>query len=427
MPPARRTLYLKIGVAGFAVRQRDAVQHPALRQRRATRPGVPAPVRLAQPAVHAAGAGLQRRRLLQGGVAGARHAHVTLDVPVALGLVVLFGRSVVTSRTGSGEGFLDSFAGLVFFLLIGRLFQQKAFDRIAFDRSLRSFLPLAARRATAAGWRCAASMRSTPGDVSSAAPQRSRARRRRACSTTTAIDHAFVTGEQAPGARFRRATPSAPAAALSVSACGSGSCAACHRAGWPNCGTTRSSRRSRSPGSRRFRRALASGSRSPRWRWRSLGAVAWWPDARMRVEVATAVLIIACPCALTLAAPITLGTAMGMLGQRGLLPEAVGGRDRPEPHRHHRVRQDRHADDRAAPRRRRAATASTSGLALGSPSRAAIRPSDQPRARGGDGRGGPISASVTSVAGAGYPRRRGRRTPWRWASASFVGARHGTP
>jgi Cu+-exporting ATPase len=45
--------------------------------------------------------------------------------------------------------------------------------------------------------------------------------------------------------------------------------------------------------------------------------MAWWPDAAAAASVATAVLIIACPCALTLAAPITLGTAMGQLGGRG--------------------------------------------------------------------------------------------------------------
>jgi Cu+-exporting ATPase len=47
------------------------------------------------------------------------------------------------------------------------------------------------------------------------------------------------------------------------------------------------------------------------------GVIAWWPDAVRGADVATAVLIIACPCALTLAAPITLGTAMGVLGRGG--------------------------------------------------------------------------------------------------------------
>jgi hypothetical protein len=40
--------------------------------------------------------------------------------------------------------------------------------------------------------------------------------------------------------------------------------------------------------------------------------------------VATAVLIIACPCALTLAAPMALGTAMTALGQRGIYVRDTG-------------------------------------------------------------------------------------------------------
>jgi Cu+-exporting ATPase len=56
----------------------------------------------------------------------------------------------------------------------------------------------------------------------------------------------------------------------------------------------------------------------------AIGAIAWWPDMGAAASVATAVLIVACPCALTLAAPITLGTAMGELGRRGLyLKEAA--------------------------------------------------------------------------------------------------------
>jgi Cu+-exporting ATPase len=50
----------------------------------------------------------------------------------------------------------------------------------------------------------------------------------------------------------------------------------------------------------------------------AIGAALWWPDGRKAAEVATAVLIIACPCAFTLAAPITLGTAMGVLGRAGV-------------------------------------------------------------------------------------------------------------
>src|SRR5262249_13899447 len=70
---------------------------------------------------------------------------MALDLPEPPGLVALFGRSVADIALGRGEGFLDSFAGLVFFLLTARLFQQKMFERIAFDRTYRSFLPLTVR------------------------------------------------------------------------------------------------------------------------------------------------------------------------------------------------------------------------------------------------------------------------------------------
>ena len=60
--------------------------------------------------------------------------------------------------------------------------------------------------------------------------------------------------------------------------------------------------------------------------WFTAGAIglaarapfAWWPDAARSASVATAVLIVACPCALTLSAPMTLGTAMGLLAEKVL-------------------------------------------------------------------------------------------------------------
>jgi P-type Cu+ transporter len=54
------------------------------------------------------------------------------------------------------------------------------------------------------------------------------------------------------------------------------------------------------------------------------GALIWLPDWTMAFNVFTAVLIIACPCALTLAAPITLGTAMGRLGDLGIYLKNIG-------------------------------------------------------------------------------------------------------
>ena len=43
---------------------------------------------------------------------------INIDVPIAVGLIALFSRSSYDIITATGPGYLDSFAGLVFFLLI---------------------------------------------------------------------------------------------------------------------------------------------------------------------------------------------------------------------------------------------------------------------------------------------------------------------
>ena len=134
------------------------------------------------------------------------------------------------------------------------------------------------------------------------------------------VDYAFVTGEQTPvpcrAASACSAGGRVVGAALRLERDAAGRRTAASR----GCGTTRSSPAEAAHWLTDVVGALRrSGSRSARVGAGAAGAVAWWPDAGMAAQVATAVLIIACPCALTLAAPITLGTAMGVLGRAGLL------------------------------------------------------------------------------------------------------------
>src|SRR6185436_7092369 len=80
-----------------------------------------------------------------------RQRMLTLDVPITLGLAAIYGRSVFEVATGRGEGYGDSLTGLIFFLLCGRLFQRKTFDRLAFDRDYKGFFPLSVLRLTRSG------------------------------------------------------------------------------------------------------------------------------------------------------------------------------------------------------------------------------------------------------------------------------------
>ena len=69
-----------------------------------------------------------------------------IDVPIALGISVLFLRSIYEILSQTGVGYLDSMAGLVFFLLIGKWFQRKTYDTITFERDYKSYFPISATR-----------------------------------------------------------------------------------------------------------------------------------------------------------------------------------------------------------------------------------------------------------------------------------------
>jgi Cu+-exporting ATPase len=73
---------------------------------------------------------------------GIKQKFINIDVPLAIGILALFGRSVYEIIMGYGPGYMDSFAGLIFFLLLGKIFQQKTFDLLNFDRNYKSYFPI---------------------------------------------------------------------------------------------------------------------------------------------------------------------------------------------------------------------------------------------------------------------------------------------
>jgi len=81
---------------------------------------------------------------LRSALNGLRERHLNIDVPVSIGILALFGRSVYEILSHTGAGYLDSLSGLIFFLLVGKWFQQKAYHSISFDRDYKSYFPMAA-------------------------------------------------------------------------------------------------------------------------------------------------------------------------------------------------------------------------------------------------------------------------------------------
>jgi len=145
--PARKRRWLQIGVAGFAFGNIMLLSIPQYLGLDALSDGdFKAFFRwlslgLALPVVIFSASDYWKSALLS-----LRQRTLTLDVPIALGLAAIYGRSLVEIVAGTGGGYCDSLTGLIFFLLCGRAFQQKTFEQLSFDRDYKSFFPLAVTR-----------------------------------------------------------------------------------------------------------------------------------------------------------------------------------------------------------------------------------------------------------------------------------------
>lgn len=72
-----------------------------------------------------------------------RFRSLNIDAPIALAVAVTFSRSVYEIVSGSGTSYLDSMSGIVFFMLIGRYFQDRTYQNLSFERDYKSYFPIA--------------------------------------------------------------------------------------------------------------------------------------------------------------------------------------------------------------------------------------------------------------------------------------------
>jgi len=251
-------------------------------------------------------------------VGGLRNGVLTIEVPVALGILVMFVRSVVDVATGSGPGYFDSMAGLVFFLLLGRLFQAKTYDALSFERTYESYFPLAVtilkggeeHPVPVADVRLGDRLLIRNGEIipTDAVVMKG----------TADIDYSFVTGEartvhcdvgtliHAGGRQVGRAIELEVVAEVSQSYL---------TQLWNS-----TPQNSQSPG----RLLSISNAVSKVFTYSvlfvGLCTVLYWTthDQSRALDALTAVLIIACPCALALSTPFAFGTAQRILGKAKL-------------------------------------------------------------------------------------------------------------
>jgi len=82
---------------------------------------------------------------------GLKQKTLNIDAPIALAIIITFIRSIYEIITNVGPGYLDSMSGIVFFMLVGRLVQERTYKSLSFTRDYKSYFPIAVSVVTSDG------------------------------------------------------------------------------------------------------------------------------------------------------------------------------------------------------------------------------------------------------------------------------------
>jgi Cu+-exporting ATPase len=126
---------------------------------------------------------------------------ISIDLPIALGLITLFTQSLVEIISGKGIGYIDSLTGLVFFMLVGRWYQGKTYQALSFERDYKTYFPLAVTQITNSGIQTIPLEDLKAGDHILVRNQEIVPADSILRSGNANIDYSFVTGESMPVAK----------------------------------------------------------------------------------------------------------------------------------------------------------------------------------------------------------------------------------
>lgn len=132
---------------------------------------------------------------------GLRHGFLNIDAPIALAILITFVRSVVEITGGTGQGYLDSMSGIVFFMLAGRVLQDRTRQSLSFTRDYTSYFPVAVSRLVNGKEQAATLPMLMPGDTVVIHSQEIIPADGILVRGQAAIDYSFVTGESLPVAK----------------------------------------------------------------------------------------------------------------------------------------------------------------------------------------------------------------------------------
>ncbi len=254
---------------------------------------------------------------------GLRQRILNIDAPIALAIVVTYARSYYEIISGHGAGYLDSGTGIVFFMLIGRWFQDKTYDSFSFDRDYRSYFPLG--------------VTVVDGGIEKNIPVTQLSRGSHIIIRNSemipadavlvkgnaSIDYSFVSGESTPVQKRKGeliyAGGKQTGGAIELEVAGEASQSYITQL-WNNDIFRTGKNTERSfihPWSRYFTLALFTVAIGTLIYW-------WLNDAAKILPAVSAVLIVACPCSLLLSATFTYGNMLRIFGKNKLYLKNAG-------------------------------------------------------------------------------------------------------
>ena len=244
---------------------------------------------------------------------------LNIDIPIALGIVVMFIRSTVDIIFDYGQGFFDSMAGLIFFMLLGKLFQKKTYDFLSFERDYKSYFPIAITKVLPNGEEESVQVYDIQkGDRLLIRNQELIPVDGILISEKASIDYSFVTGEAVPIEKksgdkvFAGGKQMGKVIEMEVLFSVSNSYLTQL---WSNDVFQKRVEQQHKNITDRISRYF-----TPTLLALSIVSFIYWLfiDVTTAFNVFTAILIVACPCALALTAPFTLGNVLRILGNRKL-------------------------------------------------------------------------------------------------------------
>jgi len=241
---------------------------------------------------------------------------LNIEIPIALGIIVMFVRSTVDILMDYGSGFFDSLTGLIFFMLLGKMFQIKTYSFLSFERDFKSYFPIAVTRISGTSEESVPIYEVEKGNRLLIRNQELLPVDGILISEKAEIDYSFVTGEAVPitkksgdkvfagGKQIGKVIEMEVLHSVSQSYL---------TQLWSNDIFQKNVAQKHKTITDKISRYF-----TPILLLIAFGGFGYWIfiDTNTAFNVFTAVLIVACPCALALTAPFTFGNVLRILGKK---------------------------------------------------------------------------------------------------------------